>query len=115
VAAKTPEPPVEAAPAAPTKRKPAREPAAPRPSKPDASAQPLPAANHTPPVAETAPPPPPTIDQTYQERTARECSPGFTGTFCRESVKISLCSKRWSPDPPAGQRICAQTVRAPGD
>jgi hypothetical protein len=60
------------------------------------------------PVAE--PVPPPTIDERYRERTARECAAGFSGTFCRESIKMSLCSKQWSLDPPPGKQLCKQNT-----
>lgn len=47
-----------------------------------------------------------TVDQALDARVATECSKGFAGMFCREQIRLSLCSGKWSENPPAGQTVC---------
>ena len=45
-----------------------------------------------------------TLDQKFQARAAR-CGEGILGLFCREKIRFSLCSQRWSESPPAGEKV----------
>lgn len=114
-AVKAPEPPPaeeSAPPPTPAKRAPARKPAADRQGgKSVPSEKPSPVQSVPAPVTVPTPPrTPPTIDEIYRERTAQECAAGFSGTFCRESIKMSLCSRHWSLDPPRGMLLCKQNT-----
>lgn len=40
------------------------------------------------------------IDETYDERTSKECESGFSGFLCRQRMRLSLCSGHWSENPP---------------
>jgi hypothetical protein len=61
------------------------------------------------PVVQPAPAPQ-TIDEIYRDRTVRECETGLGGTFCRESIKRSLCARQWSMYPPPGKQLCKQNT-----
>lgn len=60
------------------------------------------------PVAVSAPPAVEnkSIDQLYNERSARECATGLSGFICREGLRNKLCTGKWSSSPPPGQSTC---------
>ena len=98
--------PAKAATAKPAKRKSAKESAERKgPSQVDSSSY----MTAPTPVVQPAPAPQ-TIDEIYRDRTARECEAGLGGTFCRESIKRSLCARQWSMYPPPGKQLCKQNT-----
>jgi hypothetical protein len=73
----------------------------------------------TPPKPAAEAPPKPvaagkSLDDQYNERAAAECTPGFVGILCREKLRLSVCSDKWSESPPPGQSICKQNSNKEG-
>jgi hypothetical protein len=54
------------------------------------------------------------VDDIYNERAAAECTPGFVGILCREKLRFSVCSDKWSETPPPGQSTCKQSATKDG-
>jgi hypothetical protein len=50
-----------------------------------------------------------TIDDVLNARVAAECESGFSGLFCREKIRFSVCDGKWSENPPPGQTACRGT------
>lgn len=48
----------------------------------------------------------PTIDQQLDEQVAAQCPKGIPGLLCKEKLRFSLCSGKWSGNPPPGETAC---------
>lgn len=47
-----------------------------------------------------------TVTQIYKERSKAECDSGIAGFVCREALRIKVCDRKWSSNPPSGQSVC---------
>ena len=47
-----------------------------------------------------------TLDEQFNQRVSAECGSGIGGLICREKVRFSICSDKWSISPPVGEESC---------